>query len=74
MFRFWRRASPARLRHSFGVEAGIGWSMETVSRWTIVKEWRRRSPHGSDWKLPWNGKPRDKDKGRECGRGMRVAI
>jgi hypothetical protein len=48
-----RRANPARLRHSLGIEAVIGGSMETVGRLTIVNEWRRRSPHGSDWKHPW---------------------
>lgn len=48
VLRFGRRASPARLRDSLGIEARIGRSMETISRWTIVKEWRRRSPHGSD--------------------------
>jgi hypothetical protein len=47
-----RRRSSARLRHCLGVEARVGWAIETVSGWTIVKEWRRRSAHGSDWKPP----------------------
>lgn len=52
LLRSGRRASPARLRHCLGVETGVGWAIEAVGGRTIVKEWRRRSAHGSDWTAP----------------------
>jgi hypothetical protein len=49
-------ANPARLRHGLWVEAGVGRAIEAVGGRAIVKEWRLRSPHSSDWR-PWG--PRD---------------
>lgn len=43
-----RRWSPARLRDSLWIEPTIDWAIEVVKFWTIVKEWRLRSPHSSD--------------------------
>lgn len=34
------------------METRVGWAIEAEGRRTIVKEWRRRSAHGSDWKPP----------------------
>lgn len=60
------RADPARLRHGLWVETGVGRAMEAVGRRAIIKEWRLRSPHDSDWK-PWE--PREK--GMWTRNGMR---
>lgn len=46
-----RHLDPACLGHCLRAKARVSWAIEVVGVRTIIKEWRRRSTHDSDWSL-----------------------